>query len=252
VETVVGHHRFHRLGVSEAAARRIAAEARTYREFVSELYSELARLCGKPFGGDKTPTYVRHLPLLHRLFPWTRSVHIIRDGRDVALSTLEWASKGKGPGRLNLWQENRVAVCALWWRWLVGTARRDGTNLSPDHHRELRYESLVADPEMELRGLARFLDLPFAPEMLTYHVGRMQNEPSPSAKGAWLPPTPGLRDWRTQMAPRDAELFEAIAGDVLSELGYERAFPTISSKVAAIADEWENRWTMEAREQRGP
>ena len=69
---------------------------------------------GKPLAGEKTPDYARNLPLLHSLFPWAKFVHLIRDGRNVALSTLEWANEGKGPGRIGLWQEEPVAVCS-WW-----------------------------------------------------------------------------------------------------------------------------------------
>jgi hypothetical protein len=45
-----------------------------------------------------------------------------------------------------------------------------------------------------------------------------------------LPVTPGLRDWRTQMPLDDLERFEATVGDLLEELGYERAFPDPSPR----------------------
>ena len=111
-------------------------------------------------GGEKTPDYVRHLPLLHALFPWVRSVHIIRDGRDVALSALEWAREGKGPGRMALWREEPVAVCALWWRWQVRTGRQDAESLRPGSYLEVRYENLVEGPEETLRSITDFLQLP--------------------------------------------------------------------------------------------
>ena len=38
-------------------------------------------------------------------------------------------------------------------------------------------------------------------------------------------PTPGLRDWRTQMSPEDIATFEALAGDLLADLGYELVTP---------------------------
>jgi hypothetical protein len=38
-----------------------------------------------------------------------------------------------------------------------------------------------------------------------------------------LPPTKGLRDWRTQMPPRDIEEVEAIAGSVMNVVGYQRS-----------------------------
>ena len=107
IEKVLGYRRFHRLGLSEAIVLKAAAKARTYGEFVSALYSEFGKLCGKQIAGEKTPDYVRHLPFLHALFPWVKTIHIIRDGRDVALSTLEWAREDKGPAGLPSGGKNR-------------------------------------------------------------------------------------------------------------------------------------------------
>ena len=245
IEWVRGYRRFARLGLTDDAVREAAAKARTYSEFVSALYSEFGRLHGKPLAGEKSPDYCRHLPRLHALFPWVRTIHIIRDGRDVALSTLDWAREDRGPGRLQLWREEPVAVCALGWRRDVSTGRRDGLDLGSARYCEVSYEDLVSRPDEILRSLAAYLELPFAPEMLYYHQGKTRYKPGLSAKAAWLPPTPGLRDWRTQMAERDLELFEAIAGDLLSTLGYERAVETVSPEIAAVADRcrrwWESR-----------
>ncbi len=249
VEWVRSYRRFYRLSLSEADVHEAAAQARTYWEFVGHLYSAYGRRHGKPLAGEKTPDYVRHLPRLHALFPWVKTIHIIRDGRDVALSALEWAREDKGPGKFELWQTEPVAVCALWWRWQVSTGRRDGEGLGLGRYGEVRYEHLVARPEETLRGLTAFLNLPFAHEMLTYHEGRTRHEPGLSAKKAWLPPTSGLRDWRTQMTERDVELFEALAGDLLSALGYERSMGATSPGIAKVAEQCRRGWESERARQ---
>jgi hypothetical protein len=59
--------------------------------------------------------------------------------------------------------------------------------------------------------------------MLRFHEGHTKAKPGFSTKKAWLPITPGLRDWRTQMPAEDAERFEAAAGNLLDELSYPRA-----------------------------
>ncbi len=252
VERVRSDRRFSRLGLSEAAVRKAAAEARTYSDFVTGLFSEYAALQGKPLAGDKTPRYVRYIRLLHHLFPWARFIHLIRDGRDVALSALEWAREDKGPGKFELWREEPVAVCALWWRRNVSNGRRDGADLDRARYREVSYEQLVSCPEEALRDLAAFLELPFAAQMLDYHQGKTRDDPRLSAKSAWGPPTPGLRDWRAQMDHRDLELFEAIAGDLLSALGYERAFDAISPEIAAVAARCRTWWETKAERQEVP
>lgn len=109
----------------------------------------------------------------------------------------------------------------------------------------MKYEDLVNRPEEILRDVTEFLGLPFAAEMLSYHEGKVRYRSGLSAKRAWLPPTPGLRDWRTQMKEHEVELFEAIAGDLLSTVGYERAFSTISPEVAKVAEQCRNWWETE-------
>ena len=249
VERVRTYHRFHRMGLPDTAVDEAAAGASTYAGFVERLYDAVARRQGKALAGEKTPDYVRHIPLLRSLFPWASIVHIVRDGRDVALSTLQWATATKGPGKFALWQEEPVAVCALWWAWQVGTGRRDGP-AGPRYH-ELRYEDLVSRPEPTLRDVAEAVGLTFSKDMLRFHEGRRRDEPGLSPKRAWLPPTSGLRDWRTTMAGGDVELFEALAGDLLGALGYERAFPSPSApaqeRAARCRDWWEGELSRRAR-----
>ena len=235
IEQVKCYRRFPRLGLTDHAVSRAAEKAKTYAEFVSFLYTEYGNMHRKSLAGEKTPDYVRHLPMLHSLFPQAKSIHIIRDGRDVALSTLEWAKAGKGPGRIELWNKEPVAVCALWWRMNVDFGMRDGMDLGTAVYREVKYEDLAAWPEKIIQGLADFLKLPFSTEMVKFYVGKTRSNSKLSAKSAWLPPTTGLRDWRSQMVARDVELFEAIAGELLSDLGYERVFKTISPEIAAVA-----------------
>jgi hypothetical protein len=81
--------------------------------------------------------------------------------------------------------------------------------------------------------------------MLTFHVGRARHEPGLSAKKAWLPPTQGLRDWRVQLSHDDQQLFEALAGDLLSQLGYERRFDPVAPGVKARASRYRAAWQAE-------
>ncbi len=75
-----------------------------------------------------------------------------------------------------------------------------------------------------------------------------------SAKKAWPPATRGLRGWRRAMPGRDVELFEALAGDLLSELGYERSARSSSPEIEDVAERRRTWWEgnrSRKREQRG-
>jgi hypothetical protein len=106
----------------------------------------------------------------------------------------------------------------------------------------VRYDDLVEHPEARLRELAEFLELPDATEMAAYHVGMTSHRPGLSAKKAWLPPTAGLRNWRRDLSPRDQAMFEALAGDLLADLGYVRTVDTFSSDVIEVAERCRTLW----------
>lgn len=245
VEWVGTYRAFSRLQLPDGAVQEAASGARTYGEFVGALYNEYGRLRGKRLAGEKSGRYVRSLPRLNALFPWVRNIHIIRDGRDVALSTLDWARGGKGPSKLALWEEEPVGLCALRWRSYVNVGREDGAALGRDRYREVLYEDLVARPEAELSALAAFLGLPDAVEMATYYVGRTRHKAGISTKKAWLPPTPGLRNWRTDLPEPDRAVFEALAGDLLVELGYELSVEHIRPDIAERAERCRVWWESE-------
>jgi len=242
IAAVENYHRFYRLGLSHELVERAAAAAHTYAQFVAALYTEFARMRGKQLGGEKTPGLCPSLDFSASALPQARFIHIIRDGRDVMLSTLEWAKEDKGPGRLAFWKEAPVAVCALWWKWQVSSGRHDAARLPPSVYSEARYEDLITGPEPGLSRIASFLDLPDAPEMARYYEGKTKTGPGLSAKQAWLPPTQGLRDWRRDLSRADIQLFEELAGDLLQQLGYDRLGDSSPSTVKSAAERASAWW----------
>jgi hypothetical protein len=177
------------------------------------------------------------MALLHELFPEARFVHLIRDGRDVALSAIAWRRASKLAKRLSTWNTHPVPTAALWWERHVRSGREAAELRDSDAYHEVRYEALIADPAVEAESLCNFLDLPFDESMLRFHEGRRRSEPGLSAKKAWLPPTSGLRDWASEMSAENVERFEAMAGDLLDELGYPRAVPEPAAEACELAEE---------------
>jgi Sulfotransferase family len=206
-----------------------------YSRFVSDVFDLYGEARGVRRVGEKAPRYVAKLPTLNGLFPETRFVHIVRDGRDVALSVAQW-KKGAGIARrVNTYAEHPIATTAVWWDWLVRLGREAGAPLGPGRYHEVRYERLVADPAAEGAAVCRFLSLPYDGAMLRFHEGRTKDDPGLDAKKAWRPVTSGLRDWRTQMPRADVERFEAAAGGLLDELAYSRSAPEPGPAAARVA-----------------
>ena len=240
-----GRAGFDHLELSDETVRRLAASAETYAQFVTLLFDEVAAQHGKALAGDKTPDYSRYVAFLHGLFPRARFVDIVRDGRDVTLSMLQWAKTGpRGPVRTVVWQEHPVAACALWWTDMVRSAARDGARLPAGHYLRIRYEDLIAEPEAVLERITDFLGLRFSTDMLSYYEGQRQvRRPGETSN---LPPTAGLRNWRQQMESADVDVFEALAGDLLGDLGYERAVVRFPSELESRVAQWRSGWPKKA------
>jgi hypothetical protein len=222
--------RFSRLEIGREQLERLLAsgEPMSYARFVSGIFDLYGKAQGKPFVGDKTPIYGLEIDLLHRLWPEAKFVHLIRDGRDVCLSVQSWKRTAGGTGlaeNFATWAEDPVTTAGVWWTWRVRLTREAGQALDPPLYYELRYEALVHHPAEECARLCAFLGVPYEECMLRFYEGRTRDRNGLPSKKAWLPITPGLRDWRTQMPADDTERFEAAAGNLLTELGYARVVP---------------------------
>jgi hypothetical protein len=200
-------------------------------EAIAAVYEAYAERRGKGRWGDKTPLYMQHLDLLERLFPTALFVHLIRDGRDAALSFLA-VPEGI---MTRTWAHPRSAAdFACQWRSEIGAARRLGGRVGSGRYLEVRYEELVAGPSAALEEICSFAGLAFEAEMLDY-AGEVDVSTKPHQQSLARPPTPGLRHWRGEMAASDIAAFEAVAGDLLQELGYEVVSGRLSAKARLSA-----------------
>jgi hypothetical protein len=249
IRMLVDNPKFTRIGLDQGDLEQLRASTDPilYPAFVSRIFDLYAEARGKRIAGDKSPGYVRKMHVLHRLWPEAKFVHLIRDGRDVCLSLLNWGKGERVAGALGTWGDDAVTTSALYWRRSVMLGREFGVTLDPRLYREIRYESLVANPKAECEALCEFFEVAFDAAMLRFHEGRTREGPRLSSKARWLPPRPGLRDWRTQMSPGDTERFEAGAGDLLDDLCYARAFPRVSVPAWEGAARIVEAFTTEAR-----
>jgi hypothetical protein len=229
IETITTHRRWPDFHLDEAAfasrVRKLPDPSVTcvLRAFY-ELYAERE---GKSRWGDKSPPYLRKMRRVASVLPEARFIHLVRDGRDVALSMLEVE-----------WGPRTVSEAAQKWVAWIERARRQSRRV--DHYLELRYEDLVRDPEDKLRRVCGFTELDFAPEMLRYHErapermtevtrdfqigGGPRLTAEDRARQHRFVSDPPRQDrlerWRSEMAADDQKEFAAIAGELLTALGY--------------------------------
>jgi hypothetical protein len=229
-EAITGFRRWPDFHLDADAYRDCVRERRpeTPGEAIRCFYEMYAEKMGKPRWGDKTPYYLRKMDVIRELLPEARFVHVLRDGRAVALSIKDlWF----GP--------STIEECAEHWVQRIDEARDTAKCLQ--HYMEVRYEDLVREPESQLRRIAEFLELPFDPAMVRFHehvderiaVETPPDEVAPDGRvvsteererimvNVSRPPDPTRIDrWRTEIDPAERGAFEAIAGERLAELGY--------------------------------
>jgi Sulfotransferase family len=127
------------------------------RSLYAEFQAEVLARAGKARWAEKDPTYTLHLSFIEELFPDALYVHLVRDGHDVVASFRDrWG-----------YVSAARAARSEWARY-VEAARDLGARLPPQRFLELRYESLVADPEPEARRLFTFLGEAWDPGVLTF------------------------------------------------------------------------------------
>jgi hypothetical protein len=197
--------------IEKVAARSI----RDYADLIDAIFMVYAESKGKRRWGDKTPGYGYHLELLDRLFPNSRIVHLVRDGRDIAISL-----RGVSWGSTDL---PKVAQ-----KWMLETllCHKMG-GLLGERFLEIRYEELVDNPEAALRLICTHLGEPFSGEMLNYHKTAQREMPAESLQwhqSSIKSPDPSKAfAWKSTMSKGDLAIFQEIAGPALELFGYEAA-----------------------------
>jgi hypothetical protein len=208
-----------------------AWRARCKGPSLPEVFEGLCRLHGgAPEGGvwgDKSPGYIRWIPLLSALWPRALVVHLVRDARDHALSMQQ------------AWGKDPVRAAARWARGVEGAGL--ALQRHPGPHLVVRYEDLVRDPAVQLRRVLDALGLPWSDGMDRL---RRPAENLGDAAGSADVLSGNVEKWRTRMAAPLRARIEAICAAPLAAHGYPVAAapgpPPRRAELAArqLADGW--------------
>ena len=233
-------------------------------EHLADLTREAVRLfltkklsqSGKRVVGDKTPLLSPGVVgEIGAIMPEAKVIHVIRDGRDRAVSWMHhiWNRElhTEEGGNLepeerdkrdryredpeaflasgeSIFAESAIKHNAEVWATNAGSAHRDGLTLLGDNYAEVRYEDLLERPEQELGRILRFLGVSADKEVVGRSAraesfekrsgGRKRGqEDSTSARRKGV-----AGDWKHVFTERDKAIFKEFAGELLIELGYEK------------------------------
>jgi len=217
MEAWLGSKLGQRSGLDPASiTAKVLADCRNGGDFLRIVMSEVARQQGVERWADCTPEHLLHLERIKETIPDALIIHIIRDGRDVALSTAKL-----GYIRRMWWDKTpNEMVAGLYWEWMIQKGREDGRELGPDYT-EVRFEQLISDPRATLKTLSSFVEQELDYEhILKAGIGSV-SEPNTSFNdppGSNFNP---LGRWKKGFTPERLAMFESLVGNTLEELGYE-------------------------------
>jgi hypothetical protein len=201
------------LDAGEISAR-VMSECQSAGDFLRVVMESMARQQGVERWADCTPDHLLDIREIKRQIPNALIIHIIRDGRDVALSYAK-----QGWARPLWWDQGQdVAVSALYWDWIVRKGREQGRSLGPDYH-EVSFEDLVNKPSQTLTRLSPFLGHDLDLDRIRKSAIGAITEPNSSFLSDEVSVNPVGR-WKRKMKPDQAALIEGLVGDLLRELGY--------------------------------
>lgn len=202
-----------------------------YGAIVARFHAGYARAKGKPFWANVDIATLDGMDLVNGWFSGARFLHIVRDGRDVALSH-QTMPYGAG----------NIAECARAWVSRTTTNAKMGRILGPERYMTVRFEDLVLAAPETLERICRFMQIPYNEGMLRY--GDMVEEKIPPDR-RWLwpaisrpPQQSKVGRWRQRMTRSQRIVFEGIANRTLKEWGYDAYDQVPRSVTAYLLDLW--------------
>jgi Sulfotransferase family len=207
---------FRRSGLGHEEVRtKIQDECRNGGDFLRIVLGEVARHGRAGRWAVYDPDNILHIPTIKREVPDALFVHIVRDGRDIALSL------SKMGGVRPLWWDGsrNLFAAGLNWQWMVRKGRRYGKAF-PGDYTEIQYENLVNEPKQTLAQLAAFLDHDLDYDrVLRTGLGRV-SDPNTTWKEESRTEFHPVGRWKEKLSPREISALEMLIGDCLEEFGY--------------------------------
>lgn len=174
----------------------------TYSGVLYAIFAYIAEKQEKSRLGYKFPSDITHLSELAEIFPTARFVHMMRDGRDVAISLLNQS-----------WGAENLFAGSRFWSRQTRKGRADGRNLS-DRYIEIRYENFIENSDEVALKLGEFLNRGQNIEQVQGFVTKVKDTKKVSS----------VYGWKATLSKEQVFLCEAAAGSELQACGYELEF----------------------------
>jgi hypothetical protein len=212
---------------TELNADRLSADVldncHTGGDFIRTIMDSVAHNQGASRWAVYDPDNVLHMERVKADIPNALFVHIIRDGRDIALSLKKMGGFTPLP-----WDRSKtpsLVATALFWEWMVRQGREHGRKI-PSDYIEIHYEDLITKPRETLHQLGRFIAHDLDYERIKHAgLGRVSDTNSSFREEGAKEETSPLGRWKERLTLRDVAAIEAAVGTCLEETGYSLSLP---------------------------
>lgn len=210
----------------DAIEKKILDDCHNAGDFLTIVMNEIALRQGVQRWAVWGPDNLLYMPEIARTVPTGLFLHIIRDGRDVALSMNK-----KGFIRPFPWDKQRsLLVAALHWKWKVEHGRTSGRQI-PQRYLEIHFEDFVCRTRETLAEISRFIGYELDYDKIQKAPIGTVGRPNSTFEGADGRPTSDpVGRWKTHLSRREIEQVESIIGPLLEDLGYPLEFPRTQTK----------------------
>ncbi len=195
---------------------RVIAECTNGGDFLRLVMGQIALDQNVKRWADCTPDHLLYLRRIKETIPEALIIHIIRDGRDVALSM-----EKQGWIRPLPWDaDQRLAVSALYWDWIVNRGRKAGKTLGADYC-EVHFEDLIREPRSVLGKLSAFIEHDLNYDRIhEVGIGSVLEPNSSFETGSSGEDFNPVARWKQAVQQQDLIRLESLVGGTLRELGY--------------------------------
>ncbi len=179
-------------------------------DFLRIVMEAIAQKQGVRRWAECTPDHLLYMAEIKLQIRDALFIHIIRDGRDVALSYAKQGWSSPLP-----WDRHQdLAVAALYWRWIVRDGRRQSRGLGVDYM-EVRFEDLITRPREVLSKIGEFvgkdLDYDRIQQVGLGSVSAPNSSFLEDSDNAFSP----IGRWKSKLNSKDLLMLEVLIGDLL-------------------------------------
>jgi hypothetical protein len=189
-----------------------------------EFYSKIVLAKDVKLYGDKNNYYLNHVGLLHKLYPYAKFIHIIRDGRSVAAS-YQGLMKAGIDSRYAPNLPVKIEEIAKEWLDNIDSIEKGFNSLPEQLVYTIKYEDLILESENTLQQVCTFLNLDYHLDMLEYYKTDEKDGLEPKEYMAWKSKNlhPIIKDEIYKynlLTDVDRKKFEEITREKLAFYGY--------------------------------